>query len=367
MVKRMINFFDDMTLQTQILTRHEAQTHDAFLLQTPDALLYHSHNYLWHLETYLHAEIFVAVALSENRCVGYWPLALSSKGSLGKVANSLPYYGSNGAPLISPKISGTAKEEILAALLRTVLEKVAAENCAAFTVVSNPLDAETAQWLEKNMPHDLTDDRIGQLTPLPKQETGISEKLLQFFDDPRPRNIRKALKEGVTVRFSHAADDRDFLYAVHRENIIAIGGIAKEKRFFDLLPEHFSENEYRIYIAEKNGERIAGLLLFYYNKTVEYFTPGVVEAHRNTQPTALLVYQAMLDAIEHKYSWWNWGGTWLSQGGVYDFKKKWGTHDLPYRYFTRVYHAGLRDTNKETLLREYPNFYVVPFGILKSV
>ncbi len=356
-----------MTLETQLLTRNEAQQHEAFLLQTPDALLYHSHNYLWHLEHYLNTEIFVAVTLHENTCVGYWPIAFSISGSFGKVANSLPYYGSNGAPVILQGISSIQKEEILAALLKTVLEKVESEKCAAFTVVSNPLDAETAQWLEQNMPHDLTDDRIGQLTPLPAHETGIAEKLLQSFDDPRPRNIRKALKEGVSIRFSHTADDRDFLYAVHRENITAIGGIAKEKRFFDFLPEHFSENQYRIYIAEKDGERIAGLLLFYYNQTVEYFTPGVVEAHRNTQPTALLVYQAMLDAIEQQYTWWNWGGTWLSQGGVYDFKKKWGTRDLPYRYFTRVYDARVRETNKETLLREYPNFYVVPFGILKPV
>ncbi|MGL4598581.1 MAG: GNAT family N-acetyltransferase [Bacteroidia bacterium] len=356
-----------MTLHTQLLTRQEAQQHEAFLLQTPDALLYHSHNYLWHLEHYLDAGFFVAIALHENKCVGYWPLALSKSGSFGKVANSLPYYGSNGAPVIQQGISGLEKEEILSALLKQILEKVEVEKCATYTVVTNPLDAETAQWLEKNMLYELTDDRIGQLTPLPKEETGIAEKLMQSFDDPRPRNIRKALKEGIRVRYSHTTEDRDFLYAVHRENIMAIGGIAKEKRFFDSLPEHFSEKQYRIYIAEKDGERIAGLLLFYYNQTVEYFTPGVVEAHRNTQPTALLVYQAMLDAIADKFVWWNWGGTWLSQGGVYDFKKKWGTRDLPYRYFTRVYDGRVRETNKETLLREYPNFYVVPFGILKSV
>src|SRR5690606_25876230 len=105
---------------------------------------------------------------------------------------------------------------------------------------------------------------------------------------------------------------------------------------------------------EQNGEKIAALLLFYYNKTVEYFTPAVVEKYRNLQPTALIIYQAMLDAHKQGYSNWNWGGTWLSQGGVYDFKKKWGTTEYRYFYYTNVIDETLYTSTKEYLLEKFP-------------
>lgn len=31
------------------------------------------------------------------------------------------------------------------------------------------------------------------------------------------------------------------------------------------------------------------------------------------------------------------GGIWLTQGGVYDFKKKWGTIDKNYFYYTTIF------------------------------
>ena len=126
------------------------------------------------------------------------------------------------------------------------------------------------------------------------------------------------------------------------------------------------KESYKIYIAEKDGEKIGALLLFYFNKTVEYFTPAIVEKHRNLQASALLIYKAMIDASTNGYHWWNWGGTWLSQGGVYDFKKKWATLDYPYFYYTTIYDENLLNTPKEILLKEYPYFFVAPFGKLKT-
>ena len=86
-----------------------------------------------------------------------------------------------------------------------------------------------------------------------------------MFEDPRPRNIRKALKENISVYNSHADEDFIFLYETHFENITSINGIPKEKRFFDLIPLYFNHSEYRIYIAEYKEKKIAALLLFYFN------------------------------------------------------------------------------------------------------
>ena len=44
--------------------------------------------------------------------------------------------------------------------------------------------------------------------------------------------------------------------------------------------------------------------------------------------SSLLIFEVMLDAVEKNYEYWNCEGTWESQKGVYDFKKKWGANDM---------------------------------------
>jgi hypothetical protein len=58
------------------------------------------------------------------------------------------------------------------------------------------------------------------------------------------------------------------------------------------------------------------------------------------------------------------GGTWLSQSGVYDFKKRWATTDYPYYYYTQIFNTDVKLQRKETLLTMYPGFYVLPFSEL---
>ena len=73
----------------------------------------------------------------------------------------------------------------------------------------------------------------------------------------------------------------------------------------------------------------------------------------------------MLDAINAGYKNWNWGGTWLSQGGVYDFKKRWATTDHPYFYYTKIINDNVYYISKEDLLSRFSYFFVLPFSALK--
>jgi Acetyltransferase (GNAT) domain len=339
-----------------------------FLKKNPASLLYTSPAYLSLLGAYLKdtKQFHLRIEI-ENELVGYFPLVIKLNEPFGSVCNSLPYYGSNGGMIIDPSLVEETQTEIRVQLLAAAEKIMLDYQCVSSTIITNPHDQLTGNWIREHFKHDLVDERIGQLTPLPPASENLPEQLLQLFEDPRPRNIRRAMKEGMRIYHSQEKMDLDFLYRVHHDNITAIGGIAKEPSFFEKIPAHFGENAFRVYIAELNGEKIAALLLFYFNQTVEYFTPAVVEQYRGLQPTALIIYQAMLDAIPMGYRWWNWGGTWLSQGGVYDFKKKWGTQDLPYFYYTRIHDEKILSCTKEELLREYPFFFVAPFGKLKSV
>ena len=72
----------------------------------------------------------------------------------------------------------------------------------------------------------------------------------------------------------------------------------------------------------------------------------------------------MLDAINFNFRIWNWGGTWLSQEGVYRFKNRWNSNNIEYRYMTYLNNKDILKASKEELLEEYKNFYVCPFSEL---
>ncbi len=340
---------------------------NSFLERQDIALLYCSSEYIVLLHHYIkNSSVELWVVKDKERIIGYLPVMFKDNLNYGIVCNSLPFYGSNGGAIVCKEFNSEQKNEIRNKLLEAVLKSIKEKRCIAATFITNPLDSDFNKWIGTNLSYQLTDERIGQLTPLPQVDSdSIENVLLASFEDPRPRNIRKAQKEGVVVYTSYDDVAFDFLYQTHYENITSINGIPKEKEFFELVKKNMPRTMYRIYIAEKDGEKI-GALLFYFNKTVEYFTPAIVEKTRSLQASSLLIYKAMVDAAVDGYHWWNWGGTWLTQGGVYDFKKKWGTLDFPYYYYTCIYDSSVLLHSKDVLLKEYPFFFVAPFGKLKK-
>ena len=144
--------------------------------------------------------------------------------------------------------------------------------------------------------------------------------------------------------------------------MISIGGLPKHESFFMNIDSFMKKEDWAVFVATLNEKPIAALLGFYFNNTVEYFTPVIKVEFRNTQALPFLIYSAMKDAISMGYINWNWGGTWLTQSGVYDFKKKWNTKDYPYFYYTRVYNDVIYKKTPDYLQSEYYGFYTCPFS-----
>jgi hypothetical protein len=75
----------------------------------------------------------------------------------------------------------------------------------------------------------------------------------------------------------------------------------------------------------------------------------------------------MQEAVRRGCTIWNWGGTWVSQLGVYRFKSRWNTTDARYRYFIKEYQPdAFRDRQRGELLDAYPFFYAIPFHLLAT-
>ena len=340
-------------MRIEVLTPFLAERYEAFLLSRPETLLYQSWRYQSLLIGLLGCRQQGLLALDgSGNPLAALPL-MAMDGPLGTVLNSLPFYGSNGGLIGEDPV---ARTELIAAYTRMVQ----APGMAVSTIIENPLSPGG----EDEFVHDLIDERIGQLTPLPH---GGNEEaaLMQSFHYKTRNMVRKAEKLGVEVVIDNGA--MPFLVGVHEENMREIGGLAKPRHFFDALPKYFRPGEdYRIYVARLAGEPVAAVLVFFYNRTVEYYTPVVRKEHRASQALSAVIFRAMYDAAACGFAWWNWGGTWLSQDGVYRFKSRWGTQDIRYRYFTSVHNPAVLKASRAELLEAYPSFFTVPFSALSN-
>jgi hypothetical protein len=333
----------------EISTWTEAYDSDAaeFVAGHPEGLIYYTPVFRDYLVKMLGARSLGRLVLENGRVVGVMPL-LALDGPYGTVINSLPFFGSNGGLL-----AGTAEAE---QTLRKEYQKLALGDDIALSVwISHP-------FIEVQSPaHEYQDERIAQWTEL----TGEWVRGVPGCIDPSARrNVGKAESSGILVR--EAPDAMDFLEEVHRENMATIGGSAKPQDFFLSLPETMTYGrDWRLYVAERNGEKLAALLTFEAGRTVEYVMPAVRESARGLQPTAAILAKAMGDARNRGFTRWNWGGTWLTQEGVYRFKKKWGASERRYSYFIKLNDKSLLELTAKQLVDAYPWFYTLPYHLLR--
>jgi hypothetical protein len=336
--------------------------YNKLLLSQKNSLLYHGLQFHQLLKLHLDCDAFYILVYNVHKMIAALPFLIKKNERFGAVLNSLPFYGSNGGFITDPTLSSDVLNQIRHGIIQA-LETFSDENqVISSTIISNPLQIEDQLWLDNNYLTTHTDIRIGQITPLPFDGPELEQRLLAVFDDPRPRNVRRAIKANIEITECHDQESLDFLFQVHQENIMGIGGKAKQKSFFDLIPANFSKEDYSIFIATVDGKRIAALLVFYFNSTVEYFTPATLNDYRNYQPSALLIFEAMKIAIHRGFKYWNWGGTWYTQHGVYDFKKKWGAQDHEYHYYTRVREDYLNRSDYNDLFQAFPYFYILPLN-----
>lgn len=353
-------------ISVELLTPADEGEYTALLESNKQSLLYVSLRYRRLLRQHVGGEDRYLVAKQDNRLVGALPLFLFRNEHYGNVMNSLPFYGSNGGINLLPDFADD--RNVIKALIGELHELAKQEAVVATTIIASPFECHQDLY-ERYLPLCFQDSRLGQVSALPSQEKDPEELLMGLIHKTKRTDVRKARKSGVTFRHTDESAALRFLAQTHQKNMEAIGGLAKDWHFFRTIPEVFRyDKDYRLYLAELNGQPVSGLLVFYFNKTAEYFTPATVKEYKNLQPNSLLIFEAMKDAISRGLLYWNFGGTWHSQMGVYNFKRRWGAQEMPYIYYT----AGFMDMGHflalkpDEIFNEYPFFYVLPFSKLKG-
>jgi CelD/BcsL family acetyltransferase involved in cellulose biosynthesis len=149
------------------------------------------------------------------------------------------------------------------------------------------------------------------------------------------RNIRRAEREGLTVREATRPEDLvGTFYRLHLQTRRRLGVPVQPRRFFRLLWEKaITTGLGSVLIVEVSERPIAAAVFLSWNGTVIYKFGASDASTWSLRPNHLLFWHAIRAACEQGYRWFDFGRTEAGQAGLRDFKLSWGAAEelLVYR------------------------------------
>jgi CelD/BcsL family acetyltransferase involved in cellulose biosynthesis len=143
--------------------------------------------------------------------------------------------------------------------------------------------------------------------------------------------VRKAQRNGLTVRRAASAADWEAYYAVYLDTLRRWGEQASsryEPLLFDLLRRRGAPAVELWLAALESGEIIAGGLALYAPHHVMYWHAAARAEHFALRPANLLVHEMMLDACARGLEWFDLNPS-GGHAGVRTFKERLGAVALP--------------------------------------
>lgn len=147
------------------------------------------------------------------------------------------------------------------------------------------------------------------------------------------RAVSKAGRQGVTIRQAEGLGDWTDYYAVYEDTLRRWR--ERDIPVFEVYPWQLFEeifNRYspsiKLWLAICEGKVIAGALCFYAPQHAVYWHGAALEEYFPRRPVNLLLFEAIMDACENNYRWFDLNPSGGNEG-VKAFKKTFGAKEMP--------------------------------------
>jgi len=352
------------SISCRVIGDDDLGAYSALLESDSGNLLYATPSFLDFLRMATQSQVEVLVAERGGQIVGALPFAVCEAQGVGRIVNSLPWWGSHGSVVLNRR--AVDADIVRTALLDAFFAKMKSLEPLSITMVLLPAEEAARPLYERVLAPNVTDGRIGQMSELPSDGPDLEMRLLATFQQKTRNLVRKGLKQGFREIVTDDEWAWDFLAATHATNVAALSGRAKPRDHFAAIRRVFPPAMRRLAVAMEGDAPVAGILTIAFNGTVEYITPVIEVAHRPRQPLSFLIFEAMREAIRNGARRWNWGGTWIGQPALHHFKAGFGAADHHYSYLIWASDEGLAffRGHKAELGLLFPYFYVYPYGAL---
>lgn len=149
--------------------------------------------------------------------------------------------------------------------------------------------------------------------------------------------INRSKKDGVSIRASSTTADLKYFYQLNQQTKRRLGVPGHPFAFLRNICSKMDTST-KLYLAELEGQPIAGIITLGFKDTVHYAYAASDKRFLIHRPNNLLVWQAIEESCGKSYHYFDFGKTSPDDEGLARFKKQWGTEQkkLYYYYYPRM-------------------------------
>lgn len=161
-----------------------------------------------------------------------------------------------------------------------------------------------------------------------------AEKVFRNFHPSQvQRNIARAERDGVKVRWAEDKSDLDIFYDLHLKTRHRLGVPVQPRWYFELLWRRIIDAGLGfILLAHKDSVPIAGGVFLTYKTTLVVKYSASDSDYWRFRPNHLLIWTSIRWGCEHGYSLFDWGKTSVDNVGLRNFKNGWGSQESVLTY-----------------------------------
>ena len=260
-------------------------------------------------------------------------------------------------------------------LMEKVIKIAKNNNCVSITLTSNPL-SEDSNLIEKYF----------------NPETGMKSfisiiELDDFFDEygkvvfkdyNRSSNLSRNLKKAYNNSLEFYTEKNpeifdEWYHNIHMERIYEIGGKPLPYDYLYNILFHSNLKEFsKLFTVYKGGALIGGTLcVFNKNGILDNFMPSTRKQYLDSGTNYFMVDQILKWCYKNNIRIYNWQSSNPPNGGVFKFKKQWGSKVRPYNYYTKILDKDLFEriifeNSLESIRQVFEGHFFAPFHTVKK-
>jgi Acetyltransferase (GNAT) domain len=304
------------------------------------------------------------LANDEGRDVGGLPLYLY-RGRPGSILTSVPQAGPLGGVFCR---ADSDRGPVYAALLGEAESIARANGCLALTIITNPF-ADDIELYQRHWHPSSVFENFTQVVPLDIAVRGGQFILPNNKKNNPAATIRKAELAGFSTKLCTTEREFKEWYSIHDLRARAIGVKPLNGRLVELIWGDLGRKGFSfLQLVMAEDQIAAGSLFILHRDTCDVYAVSMSNDHAPHAPNYLATKAAMLEMAGRGVKFMNWQSSPSRSDGVYKFKRQWGSQERLYYFLTKTYcdDAIILDLGKEGVQREFPDHFLVPFGVFDS-
>lgn len=277
----------------------------------------------------------------------------------GNLLTSVPQPGPLGGIFYKPHLTAGKRKEVFQALLTKAYKIATQHKCLALSLVTNPFNQDLELYKEFLLP-DFLLENFTQVLPLnePSHRT-----------HGHRNNLNKAKRNGYRVTFCESPEEIEKWYEVHCKRHQEIGVTPLELQIFKKIFAHLMPlGKAKMIFIWHEGKIVSGGCYICHRRVVDVYMLSANIGKEHANPNFLNTDSSIQWAKEQGLTVYNWQSSQNKHCGVYDYKKQWGSKEVPYYYVTKLLCAPdeILEMGLEKIRQSFSGHFVVPYEAFRD-